>query len=68
MNYIDVFGFQALKSEERRKILLAVADALEKNQNMIMLENQADVAVAVAAGYDKSLISRLTLKPEKART
>ncbi|KEH29009.1 putative glutamate-5-semialdehyde dehydrogenase, Glutamate 5-kinase [Medicago truncatula] len=56
---------QALKSEERRKILLAVADALEKNQNMIMLENQADVAVAVAAGYDKSLISRLTLKPEK---
>ncbi|CAJ2655807.1 unnamed protein product [Trifolium pratense] len=56
---------QALKSEERRKILLAVADALEKNQNMIRLENEADVADAVAAGYDKSLISRLTLTPEK---
>jgi len=37
LNYIDVFGFQALKSEERKKILLAVADALEKNQNMIRL-------------------------------
>ncbi|NP_001296605.2 delta-1-pyrroline-5-carboxylate synthase [Cicer arietinum] len=56
---------QALKSVERRNILLAVADALEKNQNMISLENEADVADAVTAGYDKSLISRLTLKPEK---
>jgi delta-1-pyrroline-5-carboxylate synthetase len=68
LNYIDDFVFQALKSEERRKILLAVADALEKNQTMIRLENEADVADAVAAGYDKSLISRLTLTPEKART
>nr|AFP89589.1 delta-1-pyrroline-5-carboxylate synthetase [Sophora davidii] len=56
---------QVLSSEERRKILLAMADALEKNESMIRLENEADVAVAVAAGYDKSLISRLTLKPEK---
>ncbi|XP_061353720.1 delta-1-pyrroline-5-carboxylate synthase-like isoform X3 [Gastrolobium bilobum] len=56
---------QVLKSEERRKILLAMADALEKNENMIRLENQADVADAEEAGYEKSLISRLTLKPEK---
>lgn len=48
--------------------MLAVADALEKNQNMIRLENEADVADAELAGYEKSLISRLTLKPEKART
>ncbi|PNY08086.1 delta-1-pyrroline-5-carboxylate synthase-like protein, partial [Trifolium pratense] len=40
---------QALKSEERRKILLAVADALEKNQNMIRLENEADVADAISS-------------------
>ncbi|KAL5063632.1 hypothetical protein RYX36_025369 [Vicia faba] len=58
---------QALKSEERREILLAVADALEKNQKLIRLENDADIADALEAGYDKSLISRLTLKPEKAR-
>ncbi|KAL5073028.1 hypothetical protein RYX36_012012 [Vicia faba] len=56
---------QALKSEERREILLAVADALEKNQKLIRLENDADIADALEAGYDKSLISRLTLKPEK---
>ncbi|KAL5059815.1 hypothetical protein RYX36_031419 [Vicia faba] len=56
---------QALKSEERREILLAVADALEKNQKLIRLENDADISDALEAGYDKSLISRLTLKPEK---
>lgn len=59
---------QAIKSEERSKILLAIADALEKNVGMIRLENEADVADAKAAGYEKSLISRLTLKPEKAST
>ncbi|RYR72852.1 hypothetical protein Ahy_A02g007068 isoform D [Arachis hypogaea] len=58
---------QVLNSEERRKILLAVADALEKNEGMIRVENEADVAAAEAAGYERSLISRLTLKPEKAR-
>ncbi|KAK7390511.1 hypothetical protein VNO78_25819 [Psophocarpus tetragonolobus] len=56
---------QILKSEERRKILLAVADALEKNESTIRRENEADVADAVAAGYENSLISRLTLKQEK---
>ncbi|MED6199810.1 Delta-1-pyrroline-5-carboxylate synthase [Stylosanthes scabra] len=56
---------QVLNSEERRKILLAVADALEKNESMIRTENEADVAAAEAAGYEKSLISRLTLKSEK---
>ncbi|XP_057459163.1 delta-1-pyrroline-5-carboxylate synthase-like isoform X3 [Lotus japonicus] len=59
---------QAIKSEERSKILLAIADALEKNVGMIRLENEADVADAKAAGYEKSLISRLTLKPEKIRS
>nr|BAI22477.1 delta 1-pyrroline-5-carboxylate synthase [Vigna unguiculata] len=56
---------QILKSEERSKILLAIADALEKNASAISLENEADVAVAVLAGYENSLISRLTLKHEK---
>ncbi|KAL9303307.1 hypothetical protein ACSQ67_020570 [Phaseolus vulgaris] len=58
---------QILKYEERSKILLAIADALEKNASLISLENEADVAEAVIAGYENSLISRLTLKPEKAR-
>lgn len=48
--------------------MLAVADALEKNKSLIRQENEADVAAAAIAGYENSLISRLTLKPEKART
>ncbi|KAL2336816.1 hypothetical protein Fmac_011262 [Flemingia macrophylla] len=34
---------------------------------MIRLENGADVADAEEAGFDKSLILRLTLRPEKVR-
>ncbi|KAF8395170.1 hypothetical protein HHK36_019111 [Tetracentron sinense] len=50
---------QGLSSEDRRKILLDIADALEANENLIKVENEADVAAAQQAGYDKSLISRL---------
>lgn len=60
-----VISLQALKSHDRRKILLDVANALEDNKNMIMAENCADVKAAEEAGYEKSLISRLALKPEK---
>lgn len=57
--------FQALPSKDRRKILLDIADALEANESLIKVENEADVAAAQEAGYDKSLLSRLTLKPGK---
>lgn len=56
---------QSLSSDERRKILLGIADALEANENLIKIENEADVVAAQLAGYEKSLISRLTLKPGK---
>lgn len=56
-------GMQALKSEDRRKILLDVADALEDNEDMIIAENLADIKAAEEVGYEKSLISRLALKP-----
>lgn len=46
--------------------MLDVADALEKNENFIMAENEADVDSAREAGYDESLVSRLALKPGKA--
>lgn len=45
--------------------MLDVADALEANVDLIRTENEADVAAAQDAGYEKSLISRLTLKPGK---
>ncbi|KAJ8423228.1 hypothetical protein Cgig2_027654 [Carnegiea gigantea] len=50
---------QALSSEERRKILLDIADALEANEPLIKVENDADVTAAEQAGYEKSLISSL---------
>ncbi|KAI3912531.1 hypothetical protein MKW98_020993 [Papaver atlanticum] len=56
---------QALPSEDRKKILLQVADALETNESLIQEENDADVAAGKKAGYDKALISRLALKPGK---
>ncbi|KAK7271176.1 hypothetical protein RJT34_26846 [Clitoria ternatea] len=40
----DLDRGQVLNSEERRKILLAMADALENNESMMRLENEADVA------------------------
>ncbi|KAJ1422266.1 Glutamate/acetylglutamate kinase [Sesbania bispinosa] len=58
---------QALSSEERKQILLNIADALEAHQKEIRIENEADVAAAQQAGYEKSLVARLVLKNEKAR-
>ncbi|CAM8961922.1 hypothetical protein QQ045_003375 [Rhodiola kirilowii] len=56
---------QGLSSEDRKKLLLTVADALEANESLILNENRADVEAAEHAGYDKALIHRLALKPEK---
>ncbi|CAO2825552.1 unnamed protein product [Amaranthus hypochondriacus] len=56
---------QALSSQERKKILLDIADALEANEETIKTENDADIAAAQLAGYDKSLVARLALKPGK---
>lgn len=54
-----------MSSEERKKILLDIADALEENEKAITFENEADVEAAQDAGYEKSLIARMTLKPGK---
>nr|QMU23583.1 delta-1-pyrroline-5-carboxylate synthase isofrom 1 [Dracocephalum kotschyi] len=56
---------QAMSSHDRSKILLNVADALEAGEKLITAENDADVAEALKAGYEKSLVSRLALKPGK---
>lgn len=55
-----------MTSEQRKRILLAIADAIEANAKRINVENEADVSAAQQAGYEKSLISRLALKPGKA--
>ncbi|PKA56417.1 Delta-1-pyrroline-5-carboxylate synthase [Apostasia shenzhenica] len=56
---------QSLSSEERRMILLEIADALESNEKEILVENEADVIAAMQSGYEKSFISRLILKQGK---
>lgn len=56
---------QSMSSEERRKILLDIAGALEANEKLIKIENDLDVLAAQHHGYETSLISRLTLKPGK---
>jgi hypothetical protein len=66
--YYMIPSLQALQPQERKKILLDIADALEANESLIMVENEADVAAAQEGGYEKSLLSRLVLKPGKAST
>ncbi|XP_004240687.1 delta-1-pyrroline-5-carboxylate synthase-like isoform X2 [Solanum lycopersicum] len=56
---------QTLSSQERSKILLDIADALEAKEEEILAENEADVAAAQQAGYENALISRLAMKPGK---
>ncbi|XP_047161937.1 delta-1-pyrroline-5-carboxylate synthase-like [Vigna umbellata] len=59
---------QAMSSEERKQILLKIADALEAHQEEIRIENEADVAAAQEEGCEKSLVARLVLKKEKLAT
>lgn len=54
-----------MSSEDRKKILLDVADALEKNEPLIRQANDDDIEAAEEAGYEESLISRLRLKQSK---
>lgn len=54
-----------MTSEQRKKILLDIADAIEANAKKINVENEADVSAAQQAGYEKSLVARLALKPGK---
>ncbi|KAF8101982.1 hypothetical protein N665_0201s0274 [Sinapis alba] len=56
---------QALSSEDRKNILLDIANALEANEKIIKAENDVDVAAAQEAGYEESLVARLVMKPGK---
>ncbi|RDX70274.1 hypothetical protein CR513_50502, partial [Mucuna pruriens] len=49
---------------ERKQILLKIADALEAHKREIRIENEADVAAAQEAGYEKSLVAGLILLAE----
>nr|P32296.1 RecName: Full=Delta-1-pyrroline-5-carboxylate synthase; Short=P5CS; Includes: RecName: Full=Glutamate 5-kinase; Short=GK; AltName: Full=Gamma-glutamyl kinase; Includes: RecName: Full=Gamma-glutamyl phosphate reductase; Short=GPR; AltName: Full=Glutamate-5-semialdehyde dehydrogenase; AltName: Full=Glutamyl-gamma-semialdehyde dehydrogenase [Vigna aconitifolia] len=58
-------GSRRYLQRKGNKILLKIADALEANEKIIRIENEADVTAAQEAGYEKSLVARLALKPGK---
>ncbi|KAL7219084.1 hypothetical protein ACSBR2_012208 [Camellia fascicularis] len=68
MTFVSImicFALQAMSLQDRSKILLSIADALEENENLIAIENEADVGATRLASYEQSLIARLALKPRK---
>ena len=52
-------------TEQKNSALLAMADALEKNQTEIIAVNAEDVATAKEKGTRLNFIDRLTLTPER---
>nr|GEW73265.1 hypothetical protein [Tanacetum cinerariifolium] len=50
----------AILANERSRILFDITDALEANEKVILHKNEADVATAKDAGYEESLVSRLS--------
>jgi len=53
------------KTEQKDKTLLALADALLAEQDMILAANAQDVETGQAAGLTPALIDRLTLNPKR---
>lgn len=58
---------QALSSEDRKKVLYDIADALEANEKTIRAENELDVTAAQEAGLEESLVARLVMTTGKVR-
>ena len=54
-----------LSTEQKNSALLAMADALEKNQTEILAVNTKDIESAQEKGTRKNFIDRLTLTPER---
>ena len=54
-----------LSTEQKNSALLAMADALEKNQTEILAVNKKDIESAQEKGTRKNFIDRLTLTPER---
>jgi len=59
---------QGLTSEQRKEIIIAVADSIKKRQAEILEENQKDIKIAESQSISRSLISRLKLTTQKINT
>lgn len=60
-------ALQALSSQERQNILLAMADALDSNQQDILIQNALDVRAAVEMCMSESMKARLVLNEKKLK-
>ncbi|MDD3064793.1 MAG: glutamate-5-semialdehyde dehydrogenase [Endomicrobiaceae bacterium] len=56
-----------LSSEQKNAVLLAMAQALEKNSEDIIFHNKIDVDVAKSQGFDNALTDRLTLNEKRVK-
>ena len=54
-----------ISTEEKNRVLMKMADALEAQQSYLIKENAKDLAAASKANYSKALIDRLTLNPKR---
>ena len=54
-----------LSTEQKNSALLAMAEALEKNQSEIISANAEDISAAKKKGTRTNMIDRLTLTPER---
>lgn len=57
-----------MTTPEKNKVLLATADALMENQDLILEANQKDVEMALKSGIKGAFIDRLTLNKERIRS
>ncbi len=54
-----------LTTAKKNDALLAIADELEANAEVVIAQNALDIADACAAGLGDALIDRLLLTPER---
>lgn len=57
----------AAPTEQKNRVLLAIADALDARMPEILSANARDVAAALANGTDPSIVDRLTLTEQRLR-
>ena len=61
-------GLRGLSTDEKNRMLLSVADALEADREAIAAANAEDVAAAKAAGISPAMVDRLTLTDSRFKS
>jgi glutamate-5-semialdehyde dehydrogenase len=61
----STFKLTQIFSENKNKILYALADSLEKNKSFIMRENKKDIELAKRMNLSSAFIDRLTLNEKR---